>query len=114
MKHDPNIIDRASRPRERANDVIGIKNEGMSTEEDEEVRHENLSYDHENGELYAEDVSQHMIVLPESLYLQQRLLLTTFKWETPDYYCQNIRRSCDSWSEKVDIYLSVKEMFFLL
>ena len=42
-----------------------MKDEGMSTEEDEEVRHENLSYDHENGELYAEDVSQHMIVLPE-------------------------------------------------
>ena len=65
MKHDPNIINRAFRPRKRANDVIGMKDEGMSTEEDEEVRHENLSYDHENGELYAEDVSQHMIVLPE-------------------------------------------------
>ena len=93
---DRMIIDRESKFtdhnfqfRSLADDSTDVKAEGMLTQENEEGKHRNSSYHHESGELYAEDVEQHMAV-------RQRLLLTTFKRETPKYRCQNIKRSCDS------------------
>ena len=41
-----------------------VKYEGMLTEETEERKHQNVSYHHEIGELYAEGVEKHMVVLP--------------------------------------------------
>ena len=42
-----------------------VKAEGMLTQENEEGTHGNTIFNHESGELYAEDVDQHMAVLPE-------------------------------------------------
>ena len=65
VDRDPDTIDHESRPRERANDVIGFKDESMSTKEHEEGKHGNLTYHHESGVLYAEGEDQHMAVLSE-------------------------------------------------
>ena len=62
---DPDIIDHESRLREQPHDVIDLKGGGMLTKENGKGKHGSLIYYHESGEIYADDVDQHMAVLLE-------------------------------------------------
>ena len=69
---DPMIIDRDSKFTDQdfrsvnlAENSTEVKAEGMLTQENEEGTLGNSIFYHESGELYAEDVDQHMAVLPE-------------------------------------------------
>ena len=61
VDRDPIIIDRNPRSRKLANGVV----KDVLTNESEDGKPECSTYYHESGELFAEEVDQHMAVLPE-------------------------------------------------
>ena len=100
---DRMIIDRESKFtdhnfqfRSLADDSTDVKAEGMLMEQNEEGKHRNSSYHHESGELYAEDVEQHMAVLPEIVSSTAEVIIDDIQVGDPGYRCKNIKRSCDS------------------
>lgn len=56
------VKNRSGRSNEDSN---AVKGEEVSTDENKKEEHETSIHYHESGELYAEDVDQHMAVLPE-------------------------------------------------
>ena len=54
-----------SRSGQSEEDSNAVKGEKVSTDENKTEEHETSIHYHESGELYAEDVDQHMAVLPE-------------------------------------------------
>ncbi|CAH0489054.1 unnamed protein product [Peronospora farinosa] len=64
VDRDPAIKNRDPQSRKMDN-KSDVENEGEFSTKSEEVKLESPTYYHESGELYAEDVDQHMAVLPE-------------------------------------------------
>ena len=65
VNRDPVIIDRDPRSRKLVNELDMVKDGDVLTNESEDGKPECSAYYHESGELFAEEVDQHMAVLPE-------------------------------------------------
>ena len=65
IDRDSKFTDHDFRSLNLAENSTEVKAEGMLTQENEEGTHGNSIIYHESGKLYAEDVDQHMAVLPE-------------------------------------------------
>lgn len=93
-------------------DFDAVKGEEVSTEETKKEKHETSFHYHESGELYAEDVDQHMAVFMKSFLPQLKITIDEIQVDQERRW-PKVKKACGNWFERIDICLLAKEMPYL-